>query len=73
MIGESLLFPVHIHHGTRDTQVPIEWSKRLAGDLETLGKPVELYIYDGQPHSFQGDAWVTFMQRTKAFFDKHLN
>ncbi|MFQ5854707.1 MAG: alpha/beta hydrolase family protein [Anaerolineae bacterium] len=70
---ENVTAPVIIHHGTRDTQVPIEWSKRLAADLETLGKTVELHIYEGQPHSFQGDAWVTFMQRTKEFFDKHLN
>ena len=66
-------FPVIIHHGTRDTQVRIEWSKRLAGDLETPGKPVKLYIYDGQPHSFQGEAWVTFMERTKRVFDQYLN
>lgn len=65
--------PVIIHHGTADTQVPVEWSRRLAAELEALGKPVELYIYEGQPHSFQGQDWVTFMERTKAFFDRYLN
>jgi dienelactone hydrolase/LysM repeat protein len=69
---EDVTAPVIIHHGTADTQVPVEWSRRLAADLEAVGKPVELYIYQGQPHSFQGQDWVTFMARTKAFFDKYL-
>ena len=69
---DDVTAPVIIHHGTADSQVPIEWSRRLAAELEALGKTVELYIYEAQPHSFQGEAWLTFMQRTKAFFDQHL-
>lgn len=65
--------PVIIHHGAADSQMPVQWSRRLASDLEQHEKPVELYIYEGQPRLFQGQAWITFMQRTKEFFDKHLN
>lgn len=69
---EDVSAPVIIHHGTADTQVPVEWSRRLASELAELGKTAELYIYEGQPHSFQGQDWVIFMQRTKEFLDKQL-
>ncbi len=35
-------------------------------------KEVEYFNYPGQPHSFVGQGYETFMQRVIAFFDRHL-
>lgn len=63
--------PMMIHHGTADDSVPIEWSDRLDEQLRSLGKNVEYYVYDGQPHEFTS-SWGQVMQRTVDFFDRHV-
>ena len=63
---------VSIHHGGADELVPLVWSRDLCARLMVLGKPVECYTYDGQPHTFVGDGDALFIQRTTAFFDTHL-
>lgn len=64
--------PVQIHHGTSDEQVPYQWSVRLRDELEAAGKEVTLFTYEGVRHSFQGEAWSTFMQRVLEFYDEHV-
>jgi dipeptidyl aminopeptidase/acylaminoacyl peptidase len=64
--------PVSIHHGTADNQVPPAWSKDLAQRLREAGKPVDYFEYTGAGHSFRDAAWVTFMQRVTAFFDRYV-
>jgi dipeptidyl aminopeptidase/acylaminoacyl peptidase len=63
--------PLLIHHGTADESCPISWSRETLAVLERLDKDAKLFVYDGEPHAF-GAAWPTSMQRTVAFFDKHL-
>ncbi len=63
--------PVLLHHGTADDSVPVEWSDRLAEALRNAGKEVTYHVYPGQPHEFT-IAWLTVMERTTAFFDRHV-
>lgn len=66
-----LAAPVLLFHGTRDRDVPVEWSDDLATTLVTLEKPHEYVRYDGEGHEF-GPTWTDFMQKTAAFFRKEL-
>lgn len=69
---QDIVAPVSIHHSVHDTTVPVAWSEDMAGRMEALGLPVELYLYEHTPHTFRGDADALFMQRMIAFFDEHL-
>lgn len=68
--------PVQIHIGSADGDyigsTPPEWSYKLNQGLLDAGKDVELFVYDGQRHSFTGDAWLLFMERAITFFDEQL-
>ncbi|MER3544630.1 MAG: peptidase [Chloroflexota bacterium] len=69
---EYVRAPVSIHHGEADDQVPPAWSADLARRLQGVGAIVEYYSYPGAPHSFRGDDWRLFMERTLAFFDRYV-
>lgn len=58
---------ITIHHGTADTQVPLQWSADLCDRLRRLGKDVICYTYAGQPHYFVGDGDALFRQRVLDF------
>lgn len=68
--------PVQIHIGTADGDAigstPPEWSYKLYQALVEAGKPVELFLYEGERHSFVGDQWLIFMNRAVEFFDKNV-
>jgi dienelactone hydrolase len=68
--------PVQIHIGSADGDyigsTPPEWSYKLNQGLLDAGKDVEFFVYDGQRHSFTGDAWITFMERAVRLFDEEL-
>lgn len=63
--------PILVHHGTADERCPIEWSQTTVAILQSLGKDAELLTYDGEPHAFEA-AWEQSMERTVAFFQRHL-
>ncbi len=63
---------VSIHHGDQDDQVPVVWSEDLCSRLQALDKPVECFIYPGQPHTFVGEGDQLFVQRVREFFDRTL-
>jgi dipeptidyl aminopeptidase/acylaminoacyl peptidase len=71
-----LLVPVQIHFGTEDGRnmvgTPPEWSRKLFEALELAGKPVEIFAYEAAKHSFVGDSWVAFMERSAHFFDEYV-
>jgi dienelactone hydrolase len=71
---ESSSAAFSIHHGEADEIVPPEWSRTLCSQLEEMGKAVECYFYEDQPHTFirTGDADPLFIQRTVEFFDRYL-
>lgn len=65
--------PVQIHYGTEDgktySSTPPDWSRKLQKGLVEAGKMTEIFAYEGQGHSFIGDAWFAFMERSARFFD----
>ncbi|HEX8991005.1 MAG TPA: alpha/beta fold hydrolase [Anaerolineales bacterium] len=68
--------PVEINYGTKDGQTsagtPPEWSQKLYNAFEQAGKDAQLYAYEGEFHSFNGDAWIAFMERSARFFDQYV-
>ncbi|MBL8099945.1 MAG: dienelactone hydrolase family protein [Anaerolineales bacterium] len=73
---DSVSVPIQIHIGSADGDyigsTPPEWSYKLNQALIDAGKDVELFVYNGQRHSFVGDAWLLFMNRAVEFFDEHV-
>jgi dipeptidyl aminopeptidase/acylaminoacyl peptidase len=63
--------PVLVHHGTRDDTCPIRWSEGTVKALRAAGKDVTFVKYRGEGHTFERQ-WHRSIERTLAFFDKHL-
>src|SRR4030081_2673970 len=63
--------PIQLHHGTGDTEVPLQFSQTLANDLQAAGKPVELYTYAGADHNIS-QGFGQAMARSVAFFDRYF-
>ncbi len=63
--------PLQLHHGTKDEDVPFQFSIRLAEQVRSAGKIADLYIYEGDNHNISGN-FSTAMKRTIKFFDLYL-
>ncbi|MDV6332556.1 S9 family peptidase [Asticcacaulis sp. 201] len=64
--------PILLIHGTDDTVVPIDQSRRMESALKTAGKPVEFITYKGQDHwETIGSARIEMMKAAIAFLEKH--
>ncbi len=68
---EDISGPVQLHHGTGDATVPVEFSQNLHDLMVALGKPVELYLYEGDNHNIS-NSFATAMARSVEFFDRYL-
>ncbi len=68
--------PVEINYGTEDGKIlagtPPEWSKKLYQAFKDAGKNAGLFAYQGEKHSFNGDNWIAFMERSARFFDLYV-
>jgi dipeptidyl aminopeptidase/acylaminoacyl peptidase len=68
--------PVEINFGTDDGKTlagtPPEWSKKLYQAFKDAGKDAQLFAYEGEFHSFNGDNWIAFMERSSHFFDQYV-
>ncbi|WP_417381683.1 prolyl oligopeptidase family serine peptidase [Gimesia sp.] len=65
--------PFLILHGTKDTLVPLEQSKRLQAALQNEKMPSELLIIEGAPHSFHlQPSQQDLRPAVIGFFDRHL-
>jgi len=68
--------PVQINYGTEDGQVfsgtPPEWSQKAYQGFIDVGKQPEIFAYEGEGHSFVGDQWWAFMERSAHFFDEYV-
>jgi len=73
---EFVTAPIEINYGTNDGKIlagtPPEWSKKLYQALKEAGKDVQLFGYEGEYHSFNGDNWIAFMERSAHFFDQYV-
>ena len=73
---DDVTAPVQIHYGTEDGKflsgTPPQWSVKLTQGLRDAGKEAEMYQYEGEGHSFIGQPWFDFMNRTVRFFDEYV-
>lgn len=63
--------PIQLHHGTADGDVPVLFSERLRDALQSAGKEVEYYAYEGDDHNLSANLSVA-LNRSVQFFDKYL-
>jgi fermentation-respiration switch protein FrsA (DUF1100 family) len=63
--------PIQLHHGTADTSVPVEFSETLQTQIQAVGKPVELFTYEGDNHNISLN-FGTAMARSIQFFDTYV-
>jgi len=63
--------PVQLHHGTSDTDVPVEFSEKLFYQMLDVNQIVELYTYPGDNHNIS-NYFSTAMARTIEFFDRYV-
>jgi uncharacterized protein len=64
--------PVLIHHGDADPTTPIEWAHEIEEGLRAADKDVEMHVYSGAGHSFEGYYFDMMMGRTLEFFDQYV-
>lgn len=63
--------PVQLHHGTADTTVPYEFSETLTAQIQDVGLPVDLYLWEGDDHNIS-TSFTPAMQRSIEFFDRYV-
>lgn len=63
--------PVQIHHGTADASVPVEFSRKLDGQLTTAGKRSELFVYEGDDHNITNNLGIA-LDRSVEFFNTYV-
>jgi dienelactone hydrolase len=63
--------PIQLHHGTQDSDVPVEFSAILKQQMDATGQIAENYVYEGDNHNLSVN-FNTAMQRSVQFFDRHL-
>ena len=68
---DDLTAPLELHHGTADASVPLSYSTELYAALQEIGKPVDMYLYEGDDHNISHNLFLA-LQRSLEFFDKHL-
>jgi len=68
---KNITAPVLLFQGTKDADVPPEWSDFLDAQLKALNKDVTYVSYEGEKHEFI-PKWEDFMKRTTAFLRGHL-
>jgi dipeptidyl aminopeptidase/acylaminoacyl peptidase len=63
--------PIQLHHGTADTDVPVEFSEYLFYQMLNAGQYVELYKHEGDNHNIS-NFFSTAMRQTIEFFDRFV-
>lgn len=63
--------PVQLHHGTSDTDVPVEFSLNLYEQIQAAGREAELFTYPNDNHNIS-NYFTAAMNSTIAFFDRYL-
>ncbi len=63
--------PILLFQGSKDKDVPQEWSDELADNLRALGKDITYTEYAAEGHEF-ATQWTSFMKDTAEFFRREL-
>ena len=63
--------PVQIHQGTKDPDVPVDWSRDFATTLKNKNKDVTYFEYEGEGHVFYKLESLA-LERNLEFFNNHL-
>ena len=63
--------PLQLHHGTADSSVPVDFSKKLNELLKKEKKPSMLYLYEEDDHNLSR-YFNLAMSRSVKFFDENL-
>ncbi|BDP43231.1 hypothetical protein DAETH_32000 [Deinococcus aetherius] len=63
--------PLQLHIGTTDEDVPVAFHTSLVGQLRSVGKPVQSYVYPGDNHDLTRNLY-TALARSVAFFKERL-
>lgn len=63
--------PIQLHHGTADDSVPYEFSVILYSEMVAAGKPVEIFLWEGDDHNIS-TSFTPAMQRSIEFFDRYV-
>ena len=63
--------PIQLHHGTAETDVPVEFSEKLFYQMLEAGQYVELYKHEGDNHNIS-NFFSTAMRLTIEFFDRFV-
>jgi len=63
--------PLQLHHGTGDTEVPLEFSTTLDQQIKAAGGTDELFTYPGDNHNLS-NSLSTALARSVQFFDKYV-
>lgn len=63
--------PLQLHHGTKDADVPYDFSKTLNEEVKKAGKPVEFYTYEGDDHNLLKNFNLA-IYRSLEFFNNNL-
>jgi dipeptidyl aminopeptidase/acylaminoacyl peptidase len=63
--------PLQLQHGSADHSVPLEFSESLQADMEAVGKPSEILVYQGDDHNIAANL-STALARSVEFFDTHV-
>ena len=63
--------PIQLHHGTNDTSVPYILSELLHAEIQAVGIPTEIHLYEGDNHCITAN-FTRAMQRSIMFFDTYV-
>ncbi|MEX2659647.1 MAG: S9 family peptidase [Acidimicrobiales bacterium] len=70
---ESITSPLLILQGSDDAVVPLAQSESVAHRLHTLGRTVELHVYDGEGHGWgRPETVVDELERATSFLRRHV-
>ncbi len=71
--ADAINIPVLLAHGTKDTAVPFQHSRRMARKLSRAGKNVTYLPIEGGDHSLTNEAHrLQFLKALESFLSKHL-
>jgi uncharacterized protein len=70
---DAVAAPIIMHHGSDDEICPLGWATEIRDRLESHGKHVEFWLYQGAGHVFREEDFDAMIERTDRFFRTHMD